>query len=1096
MRRIFYLLVVLLVMVGFTSTAQTYKVVRGPRPPINLDKVPKDAYYPGILKIKFTQEMTKVLDEHGITRTKSGIVQFGIPSVDKLLRKYGVKYAKGVFDYPVFKNSKYKARHRAWGFHLWYRLEVDKSLDIKKLVREFEALPEVEYAEPEYKKVLYGMKTKKWTPNDPDYPQQWHYNNTGQSGGTVDADIDLPEAWDLEKGDTNVVVAVVDGGIQVDHPDLQANIWWKVGYNFVDSTTVLDPVDHGTHVSGTIAAVNNNGVGVSGVAGGSGSGDDGVRLLSCQVFTNSSAGGFEVAPVWAADQGAAISQNSWGYTQSGVYDQEVLDAIDYFNANGGGNVLDGGITIFAAGNDNDDGLLYPGCYENVVGVAATNDKDQKAWYSNYGDWVDIAAPGGETGAHDYEGILSTVTGGSYDWYQGTSMATPHVSGVAGLVISYAYQNGVVLTNQQVREILLNSTDYIDDLNPNYVGKLGTGRLNAYKALLYTQDLINGLTPPGNFVALPVDPSTIDLSWDLDSNGHDVMIVYSTSPIEGDPVDGQTYNVGDTIPGGATVIYKGNATTFTHSGLQESTTYFYKAYSYTSANDYSLGIETSAKTPCNLFTDFPLVEGFESGTLPDCWSVEGDNLWKFDVVGGLSGHPDTTHSGYYNARFFSSDADGILIMPVMDFTGVNNAVLKFWHAQAEWSGDQDTLVLVYKSNPSDDWQVIATYTDDIPEWTEEIVQLPNLSSYYQVGFLAKARYGYGIVLDDIMLVADQPFPPEVNVLSVTNLGQNSATINCSINNVSNVNIVQSGALVSTDPEAVLTSSGVIVETTDSPVQSGSYSVDFTSLTSHTNYYTRAFVVTDSDTVYSIAINFKTLCEALTTVPYTEDFESGQIPDCWLDLQGHWTLSDGGHSGHPGSAHSGSNNLLLYSSSDLRDTLLMPVFDLTNVQNPVLKFWHAQPAWAGDQDELTVLVRYGADQPWQSALYFNNDIQDWQLDSISLNSESFVQVAFAGFATYGYGVSIDDVSIEGQTVATNVDDKTNLIRLYPNPTVGFVNIVVPQAGFKLQIFDPAGRLVMSKNLSSTVNHVNLNLSSGIYIVKLYGQDVTYTGKLIVK
>ena len=1096
MRRIFYLFVFLLLLVGFSATAQTYKVIKGPRPPINLDKVPKDAYYPGILKIKFTPNMTKILDEHGVTRTKSGIVQFGIPSVDKLLRKYGVKYAKGVFDYPIFKNSKFKARHRAWGFHLWYRLEVDKNLDIKQLVREFQALPEVEYAEPEYKKVLYGQPVKKWTPNDPDYPQQWHYNNTGQSGGTVDADIDLPEAWELEKGDTNVVVAIVDGGIQVDHPDLQANIWWKVGYNFVDSTTVLDPVDHGTHVSGTIAAVNNNGVGVSGIAGGSGSGTDGVRLLSCQVFTNSSAGGFGVAPVWAADQGAAISQNSWGYTQSGVYDQEVLDAIDYFNANGGGNVLNGGITIFAAGNDDDDGQWYPGCYENVVGVAATNDKDQKAWYSNYGDWVDIAAPGGETGSHDYEGVLSTVTNGGYDWYQGTSMATPHVSGVAGLVISYAYQHGVVLTNDQVRQILLNSTDFIDNLNPNYAGKLGTGRLNAYKALLYTQDLINGLTPPTDFVAFPADPNTIDLSWVPDSNGHSVMIVYSTSPITGEPQDGVQYNVGDTIPGGATVIYLGNDSSFTHTGLQESTTYYYEAFSYTSTYDYSLGVVASAKTPCTLFTDFPLIEGFEGGTLPDCWSVEGDNQWVFDVAGGHLGHPDTTHSGYYNALFYSSNADGILVMPAMDFTGVNNAVLRFWHAQPAWAGDQDTLILVYKSNPADDWQVIETYTGDIPDWTEEIVQLPDLSPYYQVGFMVKARYGYGVALDDIMLVADQPFPPEVNITSVGNISQTNVTVNCSINNVSNVNIVTSGALVSTSADAVLTDQGVIVETTNSPVQSGSYSVDFTTLTANTSYYARAFVITDSDTVYSVSFNFKTLCNALTTLPYTEDFESGQIPECWLDMQGHWILSNGGHSGHPASAHSGTNNLLLYSSSDLHDTLLLPVFNLTNVQNPVFKFWHTQPAWAGDQDQLSVLVRYGADQPWQTALAFADDIQDWQLDSISLDAQSFVQVAFAGFASYGYGISIDDISLESQAVSTDVQDKANLIRIYPNPTVGDVYIAVPKANYRLEIFDPAGRLVVSKRLSSTINHIDLNLASGIYIVKLRGEDVNYTGKLIVK
>jgi len=299
---------------------------------------------------------------------ENGIITFNLASVDQLNAAFGVKTADKHFAMQSFKRN-YAERHKAWGLHLWYELHVDASVDIKAMVEQYTALPEVAYAEPEYKKALVIDPGNEWIlndipeekkvspdsiPDDPQFSNQWHYYNTGQQGGTPDSDISLVEAWGIETGNTDVIVAIVDDGIQFTHPDLADNMWPDIGFNFVNNTPNINPGDHGTHVAGTVAAVNNNGVGVSGVAGGSGSGD-GIRLMSCQVFAGSSSGGFQNAPVWAADNGAAISQNSWGYTSPGVYDQSVLDAIDYFNANGGGDAMDGGITIFAAGNSDADG---------------------------------------------------------------------------------------------------------------------------------------------------------------------------------------------------------------------------------------------------------------------------------------------------------------------------------------------------------------------------------------------------------------------------------------------------------------------------------------------------------------------------------------------------------------------------------------------------------------------------------------------------------------------------------------------------------------------------------------------------------------------
>ena len=484
------------------------EVKKGERPPIDISTVPDNAMEQGIIRIKFNRTVENLLDNGILSSNPDGTIRFGIAGIDQLNQQLGVFEVKKTFD-AALQNTKYTERHRLWGFHLWYDLIVPKGTDIRSMVMAYSAKNEIEVSEPVYRKQLIGADINtiqppapaggdagvNYVPNDPGYNEQWHYNNTGQQGGTVDADIDLPEAWNITRGNSNVVVAIIDGGIDYTHSDLAGNMWPGIGFNFVTNTSVVTPDNHGTHVAGTVAANTNNAVGVSGVAGGDGSGN-GVRLMSCQVFASGGAGGFGNAPVYAADNGAAISQNSWGYTSVGVFDQAVLDAIDYFNTNGGGSVMNGGITIFAAGNSNSQGLWYPGCYSGSFSVAATGNQDLKAWYSNYDTWVDIAAPGGETNTVTERGVLSSLTGNNYGFYQGTSMACPHVSGVAALILSLAPG---ALTPQNVKDILTSTTDNIYPLNPTYAGLLGSGRLNAYQALLATQSY---LVPTANFSASP------------------------------------------------------------------------------------------------------------------------------------------------------------------------------------------------------------------------------------------------------------------------------------------------------------------------------------------------------------------------------------------------------------------------------------------------------------------------------------------------------------------------------------------------------------------------------------------------------------------
>ncbi len=580
-----------LVLLGGTCFAEEYAVQRGSRPEIPIERISADNCRPDIVRIKLSRE---ALRNTRSFKTRQGVVRTGNPSLDELNKIFEVNSYSATFGNLKSKSrasSRQAKRHEAWGFDQWYDVKLN-ARSVREAVAAFGALGEVEICEPVYLKVRTDTpasdtpasdtpasdtpapdsSSNDWIPNDPDFSDQWHYENTGQSDGKIGADISLQEAWKIERGFEEILVAVLDGGIQQDHPDLKANLWSEGGYNFIDDSPVITGGSHGTHVAGTVAAVNNNGIGVSGVAGGSGTGD-GVRLMSCQIFNATSNGGSHLALVWAADNGAVISQNSWSYGDSLVFNQVDLDAIDYFNANGGGDALDQSVAFFSAGNRGLEGTYYPGFYEGTFSVAASDHNDEPAVYSNFGTWVDITAPGGDRGV---TGILSTTTGGKYKYKDGTSMATPHVSGVAALIVSAAYRNGVVLTATQLKEILQNSCD--DIFSADIKNKMGAGRLNAGKALNYLKNnYLTDLIPPLELSAETIDAESISLKWT--KNGEmDVLLVASKDKVFGTPQNGTTYAAGDEIDGGGTVVYIGSDTAAIHSDLQPGDSLSYRIYS--------------------------------------------------------------------------------------------------------------------------------------------------------------------------------------------------------------------------------------------------------------------------------------------------------------------------------------------------------------------------------------------------------------------------------------------------------------------------------------------------------------------------------------
>jgi len=666
MKRLFTLLIALL-FIGSISFAQNPEVLDG------------------VLKVKFKAERSKQLDiliektnsKREITADRAdGFVKTGIASIDRLNQKYGaVKYTR------IFRDAgKNEAKHREYGLHLWYKVEYNTRALPAEMAKEFMNSSDIEHANPEYKAALRSVPqttSLSGTPNDPKFSDQWHYENTGQNGGTPGDDINLLQAWTLETGSSNVIVAIEDGGIDWDHVDLAGNMWVNpgeiagnnidddnngyvddiYGYNFGDDKGAIYVGDHGTHVAGTVAAETNNGIGVAGVAGGSGN-NDGVRLMSCNVFAQST-GGFEEAYTYAADNGAVISQNSWGYTSKGVYDQSVLDAIDYFIAEAGSpsGPMDGGIVIFAAGNDGSSGQWWPGCYDNVLAVAATNCDDEKSYYSNYDTWVDVAAPGGEliSTNDDPTAIHSTYPNNAYGVMQGTSMACPHVSGLAALIVSRFQGN---ITPQQVFDRIVDNADNIDSDNPSYIGKLGSGRINAFASLGGSVVVdTEAPTAPSGLASSNVTENSVVLNWNA-----------------------ATDNIGvtgyDIYRNGSYLSTTAN-TSSTITGLSSSTTYSF----YVKAKD-AAGNTSGASNTINVTTDEYVATYCESkGTNFSYEWIAGVAIGTYSKTSGAAGYTDYTSE---NITLEAGSSVNVSLTPGFASSTYN----EYWKIWIDYNNDKD------------------------------------------------------------------------------------------------------------------------------------------------------------------------------------------------------------------------------------------------------------------------------------------------------------------------------------------------------------------------------------------------------------------------
>lgn len=475
----------------------------------------KPLFQGGAIYVKLKSGYSLQLRNIDKKNQKSFSKSFGIKNLDGISKKYNVERIEQAFTTPnsaskKIPHSKILASTDLYGINRIYTVAIDKNIDPLKLAAEFSALPEVEYAEPI--PVFYECEV----PNDTRYSECQHL-----------VQMVCPDAWDIHRGEDNpVIVGVNDSGVDWKHPDLIQNLWqnlgedadgdghviefingqWQfdpddingidddgngfaddfVGWNFYpdDGSQINDPMastanQHGTHVAGISAGATNNDLGIASISWN-------VKFLPTKHGSNAGLtyiyNAFDGIK-YLADMGADVINCSWG---GGGYSQAGQDIIDYAYSLGT-------VIIAAAGNNNSQALFYPAAYKNVVSVSSVASTDKKAYYSNYGYYVDIAAPGGD--AYVDGGILSTIPGNNYARFQGTSMASPQVTGMFAFLKSYLPAE----SNDNLIRRMLGNTDNIDAENPTYIGKLGFGRVNAYKTL--SQDFTGKFPMKLNFKSI-------------------------------------------------------------------------------------------------------------------------------------------------------------------------------------------------------------------------------------------------------------------------------------------------------------------------------------------------------------------------------------------------------------------------------------------------------------------------------------------------------------------------------------------------------------------------------------------------------------------
>lgn len=740
----------------------------------------------GVVRVKLQREIADRMIAAklplSVKGTSKKYVQTGVTPLDRVNQKVKAVSMTRVFPYA----GKNEAKHKAFGLDLWYDVHYEASgMKLAQARNLFRSAEGVSYAQriPLYKPiggerflevspaaVAKAAKAASTMPfNDPLLNDQWHYNNDGHIAGTkVGADANVFKAWETGvTGSKDVVVAIIDGGFQVDHPDLKDNVWINTaelngkpgvdddgdgyvddiyGYNFVINSSDINAHSHGTHVAGTVGATNNNGIGVCGVAGGS-DGKGGVKMMVCQVFdsraSSSAVADFGAAIVYAADRGASIAQCSWGASVAGDEDKSVTEAVNYFTKNGGGDKMNGGLCIFAAGNNGEEGDYYPGCLDKVVAVGSMAPDGSVAYYSNRGKWVDVTAPGGLEDNGQQYGVLSTLPNSTYGYNEGTSMACPHVSGIAALILS-KYGNKQ-FSNETLRTLLTTSVNDLYTQNPEYEGLMGSGYIDAYKALQGKEGSVPEAVADFTVTASHdnaliewVIPETEEKSID-----HHV-IYYSTEAFSAtDDLNKLSSATVDTK-----FKYSGDKMSYEVEGLKASTKYYFAIVAYNrwgKASAVSPIKEATTNAGPKVQVDQKnlsmTVDATKASTAEASFNVKnaGEGVLKYQLTTATTRATMST-----SARNLKPNPGQVL-----PFSGTVSPTLAKRNAVA--SSD-------YKA---ENWPDTLTYSNYVYSYIGETdTKLPNaLAQYFYVD---KATYPNGFNLTDLLIQGQNGQNPEIEI----------------------------------------------------------------------------------------------------------------------------------------------------------------------------------------------------------------------------------------------------------------------------------------------------------------------------------------------
>ncbi len=909
------------------------------------------------------------------------------------------------------------------------RLFVLKVDDAREAIEKLRNHPAVEYVE-----LNYYVSTMV-IPNDTEFDKLYGLHNTGQTGGIADADIDAPEAWDIETGDNAIVVAVIDTGIDYEHKDLVNNMWTNInevpnnsldddnngfiddylGWDFYnDDNNPFDDNGHGTHVAGTIGAVGNNSEGVVGVVWN-------VRIMPIKFlnrFGSGSTADAIAAIEYATLMNVDVMSNSWG---GSGYSQAMRDAIEA--ANNAGILF-----VAAAGNygwNNDIYPIYPASYnnENIVSVAATDDKDSLASFSNYGvASVDLGAPGVYIYSTVPNGTCNSCSSSGYRYLSGTSMATPHVSGAAALIMSH-FPN---ITHLQVKSRLLGGVDNINALEGKTVSE---GRLNVLNSLE------NDSVAPGKINDLSVIEkrlNSIKLSWTATGDDGNIGTAtlydlrYSTSLIDETNFDSATKVANLPTPKAS-----GSNEEFLVTELEHSTTYHFALKAIDNGGNKGEISNTASDSTLNgtiiFFDDFESAQnGWDAksfnytinGTNTSNTTLSNITLWHLETskyYSPITSWTYNTGSPNYNYNTRSRNS-GSLTSPAIDLTGRNYVLLEFYgYYNTEQGTFYDRRFVQISLNNGPFINLIQLSKEPMGAWNKYLL---DISTY--VGNIVQIRYYFDTIdslyndhwgwsIDNVKILVDGNTTPNetINEPPIANAGTDQILSDSDGNGYEIVTLNGSlsydsdGDIVSYKwyENSILIGNDIIIN--------ANFSVGLHNVT---------LIVTDNGSLSAqdeviITVN----PQPRKLVVFFDDFQNGTF-NKWVEgNEFDWRVRKPAERQVPGK---NSSNLVAHASkctslNGCRLSLINP-FDLRNFSSATLKFWRYVDNELDNGEFLKVMAFNSTS--WNQIFYWTNlqgDNDIWQNISFNLSgylSNNFNLAFISKENLIGEDTQVDDVLIE--------------------------------------------------------------------------------------